>query len=173
MAGVLNVDGQPHAVELQGRELLSDTLRKVGCYSVHVGCEHGYCGACTILVSGRAVRACLMLTATVLDDEITTLQGLPEDLGETIRRAFSDNYAAQCGFCTPGFMMLCADAMLDGKSISRDDLDEAVSSNLCRCTGYEPIINAFADACAAENAARSVDGSTHQQGHWANGTSKR
>lgn len=132
----VRIDGDP-------RELLSDALRRQGLHSVHVGCEEGACGGCTILVDGAPARSCLTLAASAEGRSVTTLEGVDPDLRQRMQASFSRNSALQCGFCSPGFMMLLAFAAAqDGAPVPADAL---VDANLCRCTGYEGIRRAFAE----------------------------
>lgn len=146
----LTVDGENRAVEVEDRTLLSDALRSMGCFGVHVGCEHGICGACTVLVDGVAVRSCLTFTASVEGREVTTIHGITPEVADAIAHAFSNNNALQCGFCTPGFMILAAELVQSAVPVSDDDLDAAVGSNLCRCTGYQGLRKAFRQLASGE-----------------------
>jgi carbon-monoxide dehydrogenase small subunit len=138
----LHVNGVPREVTLPARRLLSDALRHdLGLTGTHVGCEHGVCGACTVLLDGRPVRACLLLAATVDGHEITTVEGLAADDGtlHPVQQAFRDCHGLQCGFCTPGFLTTIAAYLDDNPDPTEDDALAAVSGNLCRCTGYQNI----------------------------------
>jgi len=144
----LNVNGSPHNIEVEDRKTLADALREdCGLTGTHLGCEHGVCGACTVLLSGQPVRACLMFAAQCHDSEIRTVEGLAEDERlNPLQEAFRRHHALQCGFCTPGFLML-ATAVIESKpEIDDAGLREALSSNLCRCTGYQSILEAVRDA---------------------------
>ncbi|MCR8549216.1 (2Fe-2S)-binding protein [Salipiger sp. P9] len=138
------VNGRPRTVTVEPRKTLADTLREdCGLTGTHVGCEHGVCGACTVLVDGKAVRSCLMFGAQADGAEIRTVEGLAE--GEALaplQEAFIRNHALQCGFCTPGFLMLITGALDENPDIRDEELTEILSSNLCRCTGYRNIIRA-------------------------------
>ncbi|MGN6610658.1 MAG: (2Fe-2S)-binding protein [Angustibacter sp.] len=138
----LHVNGVPREVTVPARRLLSDALRHdLGLTGTHVGCEHGVCGACTVLLDGRPVRACLLLAATVDGHEITTVEGLAADDGtlHPVQQAFRECHGLQCGFCTPGFLTTIAAYLDENPDPSEDDALEAVSGNLCRCTGYQNI----------------------------------
>ncbi|HEX3004609.1 MAG TPA: (2Fe-2S)-binding protein [Angustibacter sp.] len=138
----LHVNGVPREVTVPARRLLSDALRHdLGLTGTHVGCEHGVCGACTVLLDGRPVRACLLLAATVDGHEVTTVEGLAADDGtlHPVQQAFRECHGLQCGFCTPGFLTTIAAYLDENPDPTEDDALEAVSGNLCRCTGYQNI----------------------------------
>ncbi|RXT51218.1 4-hydroxybenzoyl-CoA reductase subunit gamma [Bosea sp. Tri-44] len=138
------VNGLRHSVLVEPRMLLSDMLRQeLGLTGTHVGCEHGVCGACTILLNGRSARSCLTLAVQADNAEIETVegQGTIEDLGRA-QRAFRDHHGLQCGFCTPGFIMTITDILRNHAPSSDDEIREALSGNICRCTGYEHIVDA-------------------------------
>lgn len=140
----LTVNGLRHSVSVEPRMLLSDMLRhELGLTGTHVGCEHGVCGACTILLNGRSARSCLTLAVQADNAEIETVegQGTTEALGR-IQRAFRDHHGLQCGFCTPGFIMTITDILRNHAPSSDDEIREALSGNICRCTGYEHIVDA-------------------------------
>ncbi len=134
------------------RMLLSDFLRhEVGATGTHVGCEHGVCGACTILIDGTASRSCLMLAVQADGAEIDTIEGLANADGSfgILQQAFHENFALQCGFCTPGILMSLSEFLQDNPDPSVDEIKVALSGNVCRCTSYHEIINACIDAAAA------------------------
>ena len=143
----LRVNDREHTVTVEARRTLADVLRHdLGYTGTHLGCEHGICGACTVLVDGAPARSCLMFGVQADGSDVTTVEGLAdgEQLSD-LQQAFSDHHALQCGFCTPGFLLL-AEAYL--AETSADALTEAqarelVASNLCRCTGYQGIIEAI------------------------------
>jgi carbon-monoxide dehydrogenase small subunit len=143
----LSVDGERRDAVVEPRHTLADVLR------THVGCEHGVCGACTVLVDGEPVRACLMFAVQAQGKEIRTVASLAAcstegDELHPLQRAFTEHHALQCGYCTPGFLMLAV-ALLERKpDISDDELREALSANLCRCTGYQNIVRAVRAAAA-------------------------
>ncbi len=129
---------------------MADALRDAGLTSVRLGCEHGVCGSCTILLDGTAVRSCLMLAVQGQDHDIETVESLADGDGlSTLQQAFDDNDALQCGFCTPGFLMLIEGLLRSEPEAGRDRILEVVSSNLCRCTGAVPVFQAALDALAA------------------------
>ena len=140
----LQINGRRHLVRVEPRRTLVDAIRDdCGQTGTHIGCEHGVCGACTVLLSGEPVRSCLMFAVQAEGKEIRTVEGLAS--GETLhplQRAFMEHHGLQCGFCTPGFLMLAAGVLERQLDISDADLIEVLSSNLCRCTGYQNIIKA-------------------------------
>ncbi len=139
------VNGQPVEVAIDEREALLDTLRThLGLTSVKRGCEVGECGACTVLVDGRAVDSCLYLTVWAEGKHILTVEGLREDNEELsiTQRAFIEEAAVQCGFCTPGLILSAVEIIGEGEPRTRDELRQRISGHLCRCTGYENILNA-------------------------------
>ena len=146
---VLHVNGAAHAVTVPARRLLSDALRHdCGLTGTHVGCEHGVCGACTVLVDGRPVRSCLVLAVSAQDSEITTVEGLTEADGSLspVQQAFADCHGLQCGFCTPGFLTTVTAGLRDNPDPTEDEAREMVAGNLCRCTGYQNIVKAVMQA---------------------------
>ncbi|MGN8547020.1 (2Fe-2S)-binding protein [Bradyrhizobium sp. 13971] len=144
------------ATDVEPRLLLSDLLRdRLGLTGTHIGCEHGVCGACTVLVNGDSVRSCLMLAIQANGAEITTVEGLgtPEALN-TLQAEFREHHGLQCGFCTPGMLMTGEDLLRKYPLATDDEIREGLSGNLCRCTGYQNIVAAIRGAAAkrAENA---------------------
>ena len=144
---VLHVNGAPHQVTVPARRLLSDALRHdCGLTGTHVGCEHGVCGACTVLVDGRPMRSCLMFAVSAEGAAITTVEGLTEDDGtpegrlSPVQQAFSDCHGLQCGFCTPGFLTTITAGLRDNPAPSEDEARDMIAGNLCRCTGYQNIV---------------------------------
>ena len=140
----LTVNGKDFGVSIEPRRTLADVLRDdCGLTGTHIGCEHGVCGACTVIVDGEPVRSCLMFAAQAAGKKIRTVEGLAkgDDL-HPLQQAFMDHHGLQCGFCTPGFLMLAAGVLEREPDISDDDLLDVLSSNLCRCTGYQNIIKA-------------------------------
>ena len=143
----LHVNGAAHEVRVPARRLLSDALRHdCGLTGTHVGCEHGVCGACTVLVDGVPVRSCLMFAVSAVDSEITTVEGLTEADGteqgrlSPVQQAFSDCHGLQCGFCTPGFLTTITAGLRENPDPTEDEAREMVAGNLCRCTGYQNIV---------------------------------
>src|SRR5476649_3097427 len=141
----LSVNGTPHERDVETRMHLADFLRQtLALTGTHLGCEHGVCGACTVLVDGEAVRSCLMFAVQADGYEITTIEGVAPAPGElsVIQDAFCETHGLQCGYCTPG-MILAAHALLQRNvTPTRDDIVEAISGNICRCTGYGQIVEA-------------------------------
>lgn len=147
----LRVNGDSYEVSVEPRKTLADTIREdCGLTGTHLGCEHGVCGACTVLVDGLPVRSCLMFAVQCQDVDIETVEGLADgDNLHPLQQAFWEHHGLQCGFCTPGFLMLLVGAFRDNPDPSDEELIAILSSNLCRCTGYQNIISA-AKAAAAE-----------------------
>jgi len=155
-AGVtLNINGKDHAVQVEPRRTLADVIREeCGQTGTHIGCEHGVCGACTILLDGEPVRSCLLFAVQAAGRKIRTVEGLAEgDKLHPLQHAFIEHHGLQCGYCTPGFLMLAAGTLERDPDIGDAELLEVLSSNLCRCTGYKNIIKAVR-AAAAEMKAR-------------------
>ncbi len=146
----LNINGHGYAVSVEPRRTLADVIRDdCGQTGTHLGCEHGVCGTCTVLVEGAPVRACLMFAVQCDGKPIRTVEGLADgDQLHPMQRAFTENHALQCGFCTPGFLMLAIGVLEHEPDIGDQDLIEALSSNLCRCTGYANIVKAVRAAAA-------------------------
>jgi carbon-monoxide dehydrogenase small subunit len=141
---VLTVNGRDHAVRVEPRRTLADAIREdCGLTGTHIGCEHGVCGACTVLVDGAPVRSCLMFAVQAVGKPIRTVEGLAsgEELS-VLQRAFMEHHGLQCGFCTPGFLMLVTGVLEREPDIDDDELIDVLASNLCRCTGYQNIIKA-------------------------------
>ena len=130
---------------MPARRLLSDALRHdLGLTGTHVGCEHGVCGACTVLVDGRPMRSCLILAVSAEDAEITTVEGLTEKDGSLgpVQQAFLECHGLQCGFCTPGFLTTITAGLRDNPAPTHDEAIDMIAGNLCRCTGYQNIVKA-------------------------------
>lgn len=144
----LNVNGRDYDVTIEPRKTLVDVIRDdCGLTGTHVGCEHGVCGACTVIVEGDAVRSCLMFAIQANGKQIRTVEGLANgDELHPLQRAFIANHGLQCGFCTPGFLMLAVNVLEKHPDITDDDMLDALSSNLCRCTGYRGIVEAVKQA---------------------------
>jgi aerobic carbon-monoxide dehydrogenase small subunit len=141
----LTVNGRRYRESVEPRLLLSDFLRHtLGLTGTHVGCEHGVCGCCTVLLDGVSVRSCLLLAAQVDGAEIRTVEDLAEN-GELnpLQRSFQECHALQCGFCTPGILMAATDFLARHPDPSREQIADMLSGHLCRCTGYEPIVEAI------------------------------
>ena len=146
----LIINGRSYSVRVEPRRTLVDAIREeCGQTGTHIGCEHGVCGACTVLLDGAPVRSCLMFAVQAADKEIRTVEGLGSaDNLSPLQRAFMEHHALQCGFCTPGFLMLVTGVLEREPDISDEDLLDVLSSNLCRCTGYQNIIKAVRAAAA-------------------------
>jgi len=145
----LTVNGAEHTVDVEARRLLADVLRNdLGLVGTHLGCEHGVCGACTVLLDGRPVRSCLLLAVQCDSHEITTIEGLGSPDGELhpVQQAFITAHGLQCGFCTPGFILTIVDLLEHEPSPGEDRVREALSGNICRCTGYVNIVAAVREA---------------------------
>jgi len=142
------LNGETVTGHAEPRLLLSDFLRhEIGATGTHVGCEHGICGACTVLIDGAAVRTCLMLAVQAGGRTIETVEGLATDEKfSPLQAAFHRNFALQCGFCTPGFLMSLTEALERNPDPSEDEIRDALSGNLCRCTGYQEIVDAALEA---------------------------
>jgi len=140
----LTINGRAHKSTVEPRRTLADAIREdCGQTGTHIGCEHGVCGACTIIVDGAPVRSCLMFAVQADGKAIRTVEGLASgDRLHPMQQAFMDHHGLQCGFCTPGFLMLAIGALEQEPDISDADLVDVLSSNLCRCTGYQNIVKA-------------------------------
>ena len=151
----ITVNGERHELAVEARRTLADVLRhELGRTGTHVGCEHGICGACTVLLDGLPTRSCLVFGVQADDCEVETVEGLAEgDVLSPLQQAFSDAHALQCGFCTPGFLMVATALLRENPHPSDEQIRAAVASNLCRCTGYEPIVDAVRAAAAGASAA--------------------
>ncbi len=141
----LTINGKEYTEEVEPRLLLSDFLRhQLGLTGTHVGCEHGVCGACTIIMDGQPIRSCLLFAIQASGHEIMTVEGLAVSKDELhpLQQAFWEEHGLQCGFCTPGFLMTLVPYLQENPNPTDEEIREALSGNLCRCTGYQHIINA-------------------------------
>ena len=147
----LTVNGRVYERTAPVRMTLADFLREeLNLTGTHLGCEHGVCGACTILYNGAAVRSCLMLAVQADGAELMTVEGLAQgDTLHPLQQAFQEYHALQCGFCTPGFLMTAYALLQETPHPSRDEVREAIAGNICRCTGYAPIVQAIVQAGSA------------------------
>ena len=149
----LNVNGTERAAETEPRKTLADFLREdLGLTGTHLGCEHGVCGACTVIVDGEPVRSCLMLAVQATGTTIRTIEGLNGGEAGTmnpLQEAMRDSHAFQCGFCTPGFLMQITALLEENHRPSEQEVRETLSGNICRCTGYESILNGVLKAMEA------------------------
>ena len=156
----VRVNGRHHELTVEARRTLADMLRHdLGYTGTHLGCEHGICGACTVILDGQPARACLVFGVQADGAAVETVEGLAD--GETLsdlQQAFSDHHALQCGFCTPGFLMLIeaylADTSTESGELAEQQARELVASNLCRCTGYQGIVEAVVATAQARRTQR-------------------
>jgi carbon-monoxide dehydrogenase small subunit len=150
----LNINGRRYALTVDPRRTLADAIRDdCGLTGTHLGCEHGVCGACTIILDGESLRSCLMFAVQADGRTLRTIEGLAE--GENfhpLQQAFMEHHALQCGFCTPGFLMLAVALLEQNPDPGEDEIRDALSSNLCRCTGYQNILKAVSAAAVAMKA---------------------
>jgi aerobic carbon-monoxide dehydrogenase small subunit len=146
----LQVNGKAYAIAVEARRNLADALRDdCGLTGTHVGCEHGVCGACTVLMDGKPVRSCLMFAVQAQGKPIRTVEGLADgEVLHPMQQAFWEHHGLQCGFCTPGFLMLAVGALEAEPDMSDEQMRHVLSSNLCRCTGYQNIVKAVRAAAA-------------------------
>ncbi|MGX9430328.1 MULTISPECIES: (2Fe-2S)-binding protein [Bradyrhizobium] len=152
----ISVNGTAYRRSVESRTLLSDFLRHdLLLAGTHVGCEHGVCGACTVLLDGAPIRSCLMLAVQANGHELSTIEGLASDSGELspVQRAMHEHHGLQCGYCTPGILMTMTAFLKQNPSPSEEKVREALSGNLCRCTGYQHIVDAVMAAAQAMRAA--------------------
>ena len=158
----VRVNGRHHELTVEARRTLADMLRHdLGYTGTHLGCEHGICGACTVILDGQPTRACLVFGVQADGAEVRTVEGLADgDRLSDLQQAFSDHHALQCGFCTPGFLMLIeaylADTSTDAGELAEQQARELVASNLCRCTGYQGIVEAVVATAQARRAHRET-----------------
>ena len=140
----LNINGRDYPIRVEARKTLVDAIRdECGQTGTHIGCEHGVCGACTIILDDEAVRSCLMFAVQAVGKRIRTIEGLADgDNLHPLQRAFMEHHGLQCGFCTPGFLMLATNVLEKRPDIDDEELIDVLASNLCRCTGYQNIIKA-------------------------------
>jgi carbon-monoxide dehydrogenase small subunit len=162
----LTVNGTEHELSVEPRELLVHTLRDdMGYTGPNVGCETTLCGACTVQMDGDAVKACTVLAVQADGAEITTIEGLSDDGDHPLQESFQEEHGLQCGYCTPGMIMTAADYLEDEPDPDREEIREALEGNICRCTGYQNIVNAVESAAEkmhAEDAA--ADGGVIEEG---------
>ena len=154
----LTVNGTPVSAWVEPRRTLADFLRDdLGLTGTHLGCEHGVCGACTVRVGGRAVRACLTLAVQVAGKRVETVEGLAQDgTLSTLQQAFRRHHALQCGFCTPGILMSLSELLDSGAHLDENSIRELLSGHLCRCTGYGNIVRAALDALAESRKGEAI-----------------
>jgi carbon-monoxide dehydrogenase small subunit len=148
----LSVNGRTYDGYVEPRKLLVDYLRDdLGLTGTHVGCEHGVCGACTVLINGVPARSCLMFAVQAEAADLRTVEGLSEGAGKLspLQESFREHFAVQCGFCTPGFLMTACDVIENGTAKTEEAVREALSGHICRCTGYQGIVDAVHAAVKA------------------------
>jgi len=157
----VRVNGVAHPAPVDARRLLADHLRHdLGLTGTHVGCEHGVCGCCTVLLDGAPVRSCLMLAVQAEGHEVTTIEGLARD-GEPlhpVQQAFHESHGLQCGFCTPGFVLSVVGLLVQHPHPTEQEVDEGIAGNLCRCTGYASIRRAVSRAVELSPSPRRGEG---------------
>ena len=148
----LRVNGEERSAEVDVRRTLADFLRDdLGLTGTHLGCEHGVCGACTVLLDGASIRSCLLLAVQAEGAEVLTVEGLARDAElHPLQQAFWDEHALQCGFCTPGFLLTAVELLRETADPSEEDIRAAIGGNLCRCTGYVNVVAAIRRAAGAE-----------------------
>jgi carbon-monoxide dehydrogenase small subunit len=146
----LNINGRDYQARVEPRRTLVDVIRDdCGQTGTHIGCEHGICGACTVILDDDAVRSCLMFAVQAQGKRIRTVEGLADgDKLHPMQSSFIEHHALQCGFCTPGFLMLAVNALEKNPDITDEEILDVLSSNLCRCTGYQNIVKAVRSAAA-------------------------
>jgi len=155
----LTVNGQHYEQEVESRLTLADLLRQeLRLTGTHVGCEHGVCGACTVLIDGRTARSCLTFAVQADGCDITTVEGLtPAEGGlNVLQQAFQEQHGLQCGFCTPGMLMTLTELLRDNPDPTESEVRDVLTGNLCRCTGYAGIVNAALDAARRLRAQRGI-----------------
>jgi len=150
-----NLNGKPFLADVEPRTSLADLLRSTGCgcTSVHLGCEHGVCGACTILIDGQIARSCIALAVSCSGSDLVTLEGLANDelIGE-LKEAFREHHGLQCGFCTPAMLISAREMIERYPNMTEDDIRLAMSGNICRCTGYSGIVASISAVVASRGA---------------------
>ncbi|WP_293782284.1 (2Fe-2S)-binding protein [uncultured Aeromicrobium sp.] len=159
----LRVNGVTHEVDVPPRRLLSDALRHdLGLTGTHVGCEHGVCGACTILVDGRPTRSCLMFAIAAQEYELTTVEGMtcPDGSLGPVQQAFKDCHGLQCGFCTPGFITTINAGLEENPDPTPEEARDMIAGNLCRCTGYQNIVKSVLRAAELKREHRCKEEAT-------------
>ncbi|MFA5140123.1 MAG: (2Fe-2S)-binding protein [Elusimicrobiota bacterium] len=142
----LKLNGEGHTLEVESNDLLLDVLReKLGTKSPKIGCERGDCGACTVLLDGKTVRSCLILAVEADGREVTTVEGLGKDGPTALQKSFLKHNSFQCGYCAPGIVLAGHELLAKNPAPNEEEVKEALAGNLCRCTGYEPIVRAVLD----------------------------
>jgi carbon-monoxide dehydrogenase small subunit len=162
----LTVNGRRHDVTVEPRKLLADVLREdLGLTGLNVGCAHGVCGSCTVLLDGETARSCILFGVQADGAEITTIEGVAPSFAEMhpVQEAFWEKQGLQCGYCTPGMVLRTIELLRENPNPTREEAREAIASNLCRCTGYQFIVDAVLDAAERIRAADSVAGAPQRQ----------
>jgi carbon-monoxide dehydrogenase small subunit len=149
------VNGQSHELEVESRRLLVDVLREdLGLKGTHIGCEHGVCGTCTVLMNGESIRSCITFAVQADGAELSTVEGLAaQGAMHPLQEAFWDKQGLQCGYCTPGMLLRAYEILSENPRPSRDEVRAGIASNLCRCTGYQFILDAVLDGAERMRAA--------------------
>jgi len=161
----LTVNGTEHELSVEPRQLLIHALREdMGYTGPNVGCETTMCGACTIHMDGDAVKACTVLSVQADGSEITTIEGLSENGDHPLQESFQEEHGLQCGYCTPGMIMTAADVLEDEPDPDREEIREALEGNICRCTGYQNIVNAVESAAEKMHDQAAADGGVVEEG---------
>ncbi|MFB6228608.1 MAG: (2Fe-2S)-binding protein [Halobacteriales archaeon] len=162
----LTVNGNEHELDVEPRELLIHTLRdEMGYTGPNVGCETSMCGACTVHMDGDPVKACTILSVQADGSEVTTIEGLGEDgKMHPLQKSFQEEHGLQCGYCTPGMVMTGVGFLEDNADPEREEIREALEGNLCRCTGYQNIVNAVETAADKMHGATATDGGVIEEG---------
>ncbi len=158
MTITLQVNNSHHTISVAPRESLADVVReRLGLTGTHLGCEHGACGACTVSVDGNATRACNILGVMCEGRSIVTIEGLRDDpVADVLRRHFHEQHALQCGFCTPGMLMMARDLLLRSHELDESAVRKGLSGHICRCTGYSGIVNAVLAAAREMQLAKAT-----------------
>jgi carbon-monoxide dehydrogenase small subunit len=162
----MTVNGAEHQATVEARKTLADVLREdFRLTGTHLGCEHGVCGACTVVVDGSAMRSCLMFAVQADGAEVRTIEGMSKPDGELgdVQRAFRECHGLQCGFCTPGFIVSIESFLAENPSPSEAEIRSALTGNLCRCTGYQGIIKAVRQVVAWRNGTEPAASGTHDE----------
>lgn len=145
---IIVINGTACPIAGEDRETLGDFLRAQGVNSVHLGCEHGVCGACNVLLDGACSRSCLMLAKACAGAEVRTIDGLHDELADALRDAFNRHHALQCGYCTPGVFAAAYELLCEGNALNETAVRERLAGSICRCTGYQGMVEAVLDVAA-------------------------
>lgn len=149
----LTVNGRARDVQIEGRELLAHVLRDtLGLTGTHIGCDTTQCGACTVLIDAQAVKSCAMLAVQAVGREITTIEAIGADGLHPVQQAFREKHGLQCGFCTPGMILTAIDLLSQGTELTDESIRDGIQGNICRCTGYQNIVDSIHAAAAAMRA---------------------